>query len=142
MPKATPEQTRSHQAKRRAEQPWRRWYGSRQWKRESAAFLSRNPLCRYCLALGRRTPSTIVNHYPPHRGDRTAFFDKRTWEAVCKPCHDSTCQAQDKAGQRLQVTGSDGWPVDVPGGPLPPVARAAGGPGRGLISDKRGKFLS
>lgn len=62
------------------------------WRRERLEFLKRNPLCRRC---GK--PATVVNHITAHKGDMRLFWAKETnWEAVCKPCHDSRIQSEER----------------------------------------------
>jgi 5-methylcytosine-specific restriction enzyme A len=56
----------------------------REWKRESKAFLLEHQHCADC-----DQPSTVVDHTEPHHGDRVKFWDRRLWQALCKPCHDS-----------------------------------------------------
>ena len=64
-----------------------RGYDSR-WRKARAAFLQRNPLCNECMKHGRLTPSTVVDHVIPHRGDQKLFWDEANWQALCKSCHD------------------------------------------------------
>jgi len=56
---------------------------------------------------------TVVNHRRPHRGDWALFIDPRNHESVCKPCHDSAIQREEKRG--LSCVG-----VDVTGRPTDP----------------------
>jgi 5-methylcytosine-specific restriction protein A len=65
------------------------WYSDRRWRAARAIFLARHPLCLQCKAEGRSTPATVVDHEPPHRGDRRAFWDQATWRQLCKPHHDA-----------------------------------------------------
>lgn len=64
-----------------------RGYDSR-WRKARADFLQRNPLCVKCMAQGRITPATVVDHIIPHRGDRKLFWDGQNWQPLCKSCHD------------------------------------------------------
>ena len=50
---------------------------------------------RTCDAEGLVTPSTTVDHIVPHKGDRTLFWDRTNWQALCKPCHDSKTARED-----------------------------------------------
>lgn len=63
-----------------------RGYGSA-WQKARAGFLAQHPLCVDCLAAGRTTAATEVDHVIPHRGDRAKFWDASNWAARCKPCH-------------------------------------------------------
>jgi len=39
------------------------------------------------------------------------FFDYENTQSLCKRCHDSTKQAEEKRGYSIHVD-EDGWPVD------------------------------
>lgn len=83
---------------------------SYRWQRASKAFLAEHPLCVFCEKLGRVTPSSVVDHVKPHRGDEAMFWDSTNWQALCKPCHDSVKQRMEKGG----AMGCDvhGMPLD------------------------------
>lgn len=109
-----------------------RGYG-RQWDRASALFRSEHPLCLGCQAVGRATPTEVVDHVLPHKGDMVLFWDRSKWQPACKWHHDvvkqqlehrfarGACAEADlwlnsPAAVALTkregtVTGSDGWPV-------------------------------
>lgn len=74
----------------------RRGY-TRRWQRARLAFLSAHPLCEIqgqdCTRL-----ATVVDHRQPHRGNVALFWDQANWQAACKPCHDRTKQAMERAG--------------------------------------------
>lgn len=63
-----------------------------QWDRASRAYLSANPLCLGCLAVGRTVPAVLTDHIIPHKGDLVAFWDQGNWQASCKPHHDKVKQ--------------------------------------------------
>lgn len=65
------------------------------WRMASKAYLHAHPLCVMCLAEGRYTPATVVDHIKPHRGDRQLFWDERNWQGLCKPCHDQKTATED-----------------------------------------------
>jgi 5-methylcytosine-specific restriction protein A len=67
-----------------------RGYDSK-WDRERAAYLAVHTTCVRCGA-----PSTIVNHIVPHRGDRSLFWRRSNWEAVCTPCHSGPIQSEER----------------------------------------------
>lgn len=89
-----------------------RGYDSR-WRRARDAFLSRaeNVLCRMCQEDGRITKAAVVDHIKPHRGDAALFWDEGNWQPLCRRCHDSRKQAEERGRKRHRV-GLDGWPVD------------------------------
>jgi 5-methylcytosine-specific restriction protein A len=72
----------------------KRGYGSR-WQKQSKLFLQSHPLCVSCLAQGRYTRATVVDHSIPHRGDPALFWDRKNWQPLCKPCHDKKTWTED-----------------------------------------------
>jgi len=62
-------------------------YETPQWRRERKIFLLNNPLCAPCLAAGRVTTASEVDHIEPHKGNMSLFWDSSNWESICKPCH-------------------------------------------------------
>lgn len=91
--------------------PWRRLYNTRRWQRLRLAQLRQAPLCRMCQDMGKTTPATVVDHTVPHKGDESLFFDPGNLGSMCKLCHDSVKQREEKTGQ---IAGCDasGWPLD------------------------------
>jgi 5-methylcytosine-specific restriction protein A len=59
----------------------------RRWRKARSRFLALNPLCAKCLAVGRTTAATVVDHVKPHRGDKALFWDTTNWQALCTPHH-------------------------------------------------------
>jgi hypothetical protein len=94
-----------------------RLYNSAAWKRRRLAQLTGEPLCRFHLRRGETVSATIADHDPPHRGDHQLFFTGPL-QSLCKACHDSLKQAQEKTGFSKEA-GLDGFPVD----PLHPFNR-------------------
>lgn len=71
------------------------------WQQASKGFLAKHPLCECddCKAGEKRvTVATVVDHDPPHRGDMVKFWDRSTWRAMSKPCHDAKTQRETAAG--------------------------------------------
>ena len=85
-----------------------RGYNSK-WVRAREYFLADNPLCRLCWERNKVTPSTVVDHIKPHKGDQDKFWDESNWQALCKHCHDSHKQAQEKSG-KLRGCDENGYP--------------------------------
>ena len=91
-----------------------RLYDKRRWRRESRAYLQRNPLCRMCEAVGRTTLATVVDHKVPHKGDPELFWDaENNWQGLCATDHSAAKQEQEKSGT---IRG-----CDVHGRPLDPA---------------------
>ena len=85
-----PEHTRARYDKevdKKRGSAYQRGYGKK-WQRERKLFLVNNPLCIGCKSKGIVTASKVVDHIVPHRGDDKLFWNRRNWQALCKPCHD------------------------------------------------------
>ena len=82
-----------------------RWHKLRLWK------LTRDPLCRYCLEIGRVTGADTVDHVKPHKGDTKLFWDSNNLQSLCSTCHNSVAQEKDKKGYAMGY-GLDGYPID------------------------------
>jgi 5-methylcytosine-specific restriction protein A len=101
---------REHDARRRAEKPWRAWYSSAQWKAVRMRQLQTQPLCERCLAADVITPATVCHHTVPHRGSADLFW-RGPFASSCAPCHDIDAQREENGGKARQVVGADGWPL-------------------------------
>ena len=97
--RATPERRRGNDAARRKAKPWRRWYGLAVWAAIRAGQLARQPLCERHLRRGKTVAATVCNHVEPHRGDWEKFIGG-PFESLCKACHDSEVQREEKAEAR------------------------------------------
>lgn len=88
--------------------PQSRGYGSA-WVKLRKAILQRDRyLCQVCLADGRPTPATAVDHITPKAKGGTD--DPANLQAICKPCHDAKT-IEDAGGKAKPTTGLDGWPI-------------------------------
>lgn len=87
-----------------------RGYGSR-WQRERLNHLRAEPACRMCAQLGVTTAATVVDHIVAPKGNEALFWDPGNWQSLCKPCHDSVKQSQERTGI-LRGCDVDGVPVD------------------------------
>jgi hypothetical protein len=74
-------------------------YG-RRWRRYRIAQLQAEPLCAFCLELGRLVPATVVDHVRRHDGSHAdpLFWDPGNFQSLCKPCHDGVKQGIDRSG--------------------------------------------
>jgi 5-methylcytosine-specific restriction enzyme A len=81
------------------------------WLRTRKRKLQEKPLCERCEAKGFVRAANVVNHRVPHKGDLNLFLDWDNLESVCKECHDSTIQSEERLGYSKEI-GIDGWPVD------------------------------
>lgn len=57
---------------------------TREWERESKAFLITYPYCTMC-----GVPAVLVDHIIPHKGDKRLFWDRSNWQPLCLVCHNS-----------------------------------------------------
>ncbi len=95
--------------RRDAEQPWRRWYKTSRWQRLAEAVRLRD---RYtcsmpgCGVVITGKGQAIADHRTPHRGDEALFWDAENIWCICKACHDSVKQAEERGGRMVR---GDGW---------------------------------
>mgnify|MGYP002624165148 FL=1 len=71
-----------------------RGYG-RQWQKARKRFLAAHPLCEECMKNGRYVKATDVDHIIAHRGDKTLFWDRSNWRALCHSCHSKKTAKED-----------------------------------------------
>lgn len=81
------------------------------WQKARAVFLKQNPLCAICAKQNRVTAASVVDHVIPHRlkeardsGNelrikqaQSLFWSRSNWQPLCKHCHDSVKQAEERA---------------------------------------------
>lgn len=87
---------------------WSHLYNSRAWRKRRLAQLRAEPLCRYCLRLGRITEATVADHIEPHKGDMGKFHGPL--QSLCKPCHDSV-KAREEGEHPVVGCDPAGWPL-------------------------------
>lgn len=93
---------------------YQRLYKSKAWQTLRQATLARDGWkCQRCgvlLISGRASSyAAVVNHKTPHKGDLALFHDPANLEAVCKQCHDSRIQKEERSNRR--PIGLDGYPI-------------------------------
>lgn len=118
--------------------PMKAAYNSR-WQKAREGFLRSHPLCADHLSRGFPVAASVVDHKIPHRGDSTLFWDQSNWQALCKPCHDSWKQRQEKGGVQASCA-MDGLPTD-PRHPwaVRPAAAAPAVEGQGVAAGVGGE---
>lgn len=85
------------------------------WDKLRKTILQRDKhLCQPCLAKGRVTVATQVDHIRPKAKGGTD--DEGNLQAICKPCHDEktareSAEAQGRKPKRRLRFGPDGWPM-------------------------------
>jgi 5-methylcytosine-specific restriction enzyme A len=70
--------------------------------------------CSRCgwQAKASETHLLVANHIKPHKGDMALFSDPTNLTCICKPCHDSAVQSQERTGHVIGV--------DLTGAPIDP----------------------
>lgn len=81
------------------------------WDKEAAAYKRQHPLCCMCKALGRITPTAVVDHISPHKGDPKLFWDRTNWQPLCAEHHNRDKQLIEKRGYNSS-TDEQGNPID------------------------------
>lgn len=79
---------------------WRGWYKLARWKRLRLAIFVRDLFTCQMEGCGRIEGSTallVCDHVKRHGGDERLFWDARNLQTLCKPCHDSRKQREERA---------------------------------------------
>ena len=83
----------------RDQRAWRQWYKTSRWQKLRWSVLVRDQFtCGRCKRVEGDTSNLVADHRRPHRGDETLFWDAANLWTLCKPCHDSWKQQQERAG--------------------------------------------
>lgn len=90
--------------------PYQYLYNAK-WTRSAKLFLKDNPLCVYCLQVGKTTAAEVVDHIVKHEGDVELFNDPKNRQALCKHCHDSVKAKEEARGYAVGCD-ADGMPLD------------------------------
>ncbi len=86
---------------RDATQPWRKCYKTARWQKLRWFVLVRDLFtCRRCHRIEGTTSLLVADHVTPHRGDETLFWDDQNLQCLCKTCHDSAKQSEERATGR------------------------------------------
>lgn len=84
---------------RDAVQPWRAWYKTARWQKlRWSVLLAAGFACAMCGRVEGRKGQLVADHICPHRGDERAFWDRDNLQCLCKACHDSTKQRNERRG--------------------------------------------
>lgn len=96
-----PFQTEAERSRYRREvNEWRAWYDTAEWRRMAwACKVAANFTCQWpgCGRVCAGNGEAVADHIRPHRGDRSLFFDATNLQCLCKACHDSKKQRQERA---------------------------------------------
>jgi len=90
---------------------WSKLYKTARWKRLREGQLNLQPLCMFCMDMGKVVSAQVCDHIKPHKGDDKLFSDPDNLQSLCKKCHDSHKQRQESSG--ILIGGNtQGLPVD------------------------------
>lgn len=92
--------SRSHDRNREARAPWRKWYRTARWSRLRLKIFERDLFqCQMpgCGHVEGNLSKLVCDHKKPHRGNERMFWDEDNLQTLCKPCHDSLKQRQERA---------------------------------------------
>lgn len=79
--------------------PWRKWYKTTRWQRLRFSIFERDLFtCQMCSKLESNTSQLVADHRKPHRGDAVLFWSPSNIQCLCKPCHDTEKQSQERRG--------------------------------------------
>lgn len=78
------------------QETWRKWYGLKAWQELRIRVFVRDAYICQMQGCGAVTAQPVADHIVPHRGDRIRFFDERNVQTLCKRCHDSLKQAEER----------------------------------------------
>lgn len=88
---------------RQTAEPWRKWYQLVRWKRLRIQTFTRDHFTCQMAGCGKiegNTSKLICDHVTPHKGDEALFFDARNLQTLCKPCHDTLKQREERSRGR------------------------------------------
>ena len=82
---------------------FRAWYKTQRWRRLRWRVLVRDLFTCQMPGCGRVETNTsllVADHKTPHRGDEVLFGEEGNLWCLCKPCHDSAKQREERAAAR------------------------------------------
>ena len=93
--------TRILRDRERDQRPWRGWYKTSRWQKLRMKILRRDLFtCQWsgCGRVVADTSKLVADHREPHRGDEVLFWDENNLWTLCKQCHDSAKQREERRG--------------------------------------------
>lgn len=97
---AAPQDERGRSRYRDSNGPWRAWYKTARWQRlRWSVLVAAMFRCAMCGKVEGDTSQLVGDHKRPHRGSEALFWDRDNLQCLCKPCHDSTKQREERASR-------------------------------------------
>jgi 5-methylcytosine-specific restriction endonuclease McrA len=95
------ERQRSRQ--RDATQPWRARYKTARWQKLRWSILLRDLFtCQVCKRIEADTSRLVADHKVPHRGNERLFWDDRNLQCLCRACHDTVKQSEERSSMQTR----------------------------------------
>ncbi|WP_230769520.1 HNH endonuclease [Sphingomonas sp. Leaf4] len=89
--------TRQDRDRDRDTQSWRRWYKTARWQKLRMSILQRDLFtCQRCQRIEGDTSQLVADHRRRHGGDEAMFWDAGNLQCLCKHCHDSAKQREER----------------------------------------------
>lgn len=85
----------------RDRQAWRGWYKTARWQKLRWSVLKRDAFtCQWpgCGRVEGNTSLLVADHRQAHRGDEALFWSVANLWTLCKSCHDSLKQREERRG--------------------------------------------
>ncbi|KQT04143.1 HNH endonuclease signature motif containing protein [Rhizobium sp. Leaf386] len=105
----------------RRDDPDRKFLQSREWREDiRPRQLDREPLCRFCRAIGITKPADQVDHIKRPRGDLRLQRDPSNFQCLCAS-HHTMKSVWERGNTKLPLvlgTTLDGWTVMATGGTI------------------------
>lgn len=98
-PKLSAIEARQEYDRDRDREGWRAWYKTSRWQKLRWSILTRDLFtCQWpgCGRIESDTSQLVADHRRAHRGDEKLFWDERNLQTLCKPCHDSRKQREER----------------------------------------------
>lgn len=77
----------------------RQWYNTARWRELRMDVIRRDRFqCQICGHIDGSARKLVADHREPHLGDETLFWDDANLWCLCKTCHDSVKQREERGG--------------------------------------------
>lgn len=74
------------------------------WRKFRDRYVKENPLCLHCLKEGKLTPTQVVDHIVPHKGDKELFWNNDNHQSLCVKCHNEKTAKYDGGFGRKPIS--------------------------------------
>lgn len=82
---------------RRQASPYRKWYNTARWQKlRWQVLVDAMFTCAMCGRMEAQSRNLVADHITPHRGDEALFWDRSQIQCLCKSCHDSAKQREER----------------------------------------------